>query len=202
MAERTKELREESGNFVSTDPLVSFLYLLMRDHLPAAKVEEIFQISVASPDSVYTNGWLAKYAENLANGLRNADASKFADKLVDALGFPRAEEKSIEMERPVFRLKGDEPGNGIGIKESDDDSSLEEMRNKGIITQEEYDRVITELEEEEAKECSEELKKEEDSSYISDEAFSEALENKEGDAIEKWKNTYDALEEMESEEAR
>jgi hypothetical protein len=69
--ERTNEkIRKESGHVNHTDPLVSFLYILMRDHLPTGTVEGIVtDHCIASPSS-FTNGWLAKYAINLAESLR------------------------------------------------------------------------------------------------------------------------------------
>jgi hypothetical protein len=203
---RTENLREESGNFISTDPLVSFLYLLMRDHLPTGDVEELFQTSIETPNSLYTNGWLAKYAENLANGLKTSDTTKLADKLVDVLGFDRASEKDVSMERPAFKSAKEALGVELLkdklIVEEGDDASIELLRDKGIITQEEYDRVISELNEEVAKEEAEsvDVEKVEEAEEYSDEEFAAALERKEGDAIQKWKNTYDALGRLEEEE--
>jgi len=64
------KLRESSGNIKINSKLVSFLYELMRDHLPPGKVEEIVRAS-NEPDVSYTNGWLAQYAEYLANRLKD-----------------------------------------------------------------------------------------------------------------------------------
>ena len=65
----TPQLRQRSGNVVSTDPLVSFLYDLMRDHLPAGVVERLVR---ESPHRIvqYTNGYLANYAVDLAKRLQ------------------------------------------------------------------------------------------------------------------------------------
>jgi len=64
-----KNLRRDSGNVKSKDPLTSFLYTLMRDHLPTGTVEAIIQeIELyKNNEIIFTNGWLAQYAENLAN---------------------------------------------------------------------------------------------------------------------------------------
>ena len=66
------KLREKSGCIKSDNPLVCFLYLLMRDELPAgvvtAKVIESLSIK---EENVYTNGYLANYAKYLAKELRN-----------------------------------------------------------------------------------------------------------------------------------
>jgi hypothetical protein len=49
--------------------LVSFLYELMRDHVPPGVIEEIMRKTMGPSAVVYTNGWLAKYAEDVANRL-------------------------------------------------------------------------------------------------------------------------------------
>lgn len=68
--EYKQQLRESSGNININinNKLTSFLYELMRDHLPAGKIQEIMQNSAVS-DCQYTNGWLALYAEYIANQL-------------------------------------------------------------------------------------------------------------------------------------
>ena len=63
-------LRLRSGQVNFDDRLTSFLYELMRDHLPAGKVEELVRNS-ADPDVAYTNGWLAQYANDLAKRLQH-----------------------------------------------------------------------------------------------------------------------------------
>ena len=66
--EATKHLRKASGNVRIRSRLVSFLYQLMRDELPAGKVAKLF-LDSQDPDVVYTNGYLARYAEYIAKGL-------------------------------------------------------------------------------------------------------------------------------------
>jgi hypothetical protein len=66
--EPNSELRLRSGEVDIDSKLVSFLYTLMRDHLPPGQVEAIVRDSTV-PDVAYTNGWLAKYAEDLAKRL-------------------------------------------------------------------------------------------------------------------------------------
>lgn len=63
------ELRERSGKIDINSKLVSFLYELIRDHMPLGEVETLVRNS-QEPDCYYTNGWLAKYAEDLANRLK------------------------------------------------------------------------------------------------------------------------------------
>lgn len=64
------EMRLRSGSVNSDDPLVDFLYILLRDHLPAGTVEEIMLNHVNKEESQYTNGWLANYALDIATRLK------------------------------------------------------------------------------------------------------------------------------------
>jgi len=61
-------LRARSGCVKHTDRLASFLYDLMRDHLPTGTVEKLVQ-KAASAETTYTNGWLASYARDLSRRL-------------------------------------------------------------------------------------------------------------------------------------
>jgi hypothetical protein len=57
----------------TTNPLEAFLYLLMRDHLPVGEVEKLVQSCEDTGEDnkgPLSNGWLAKYAEDLARRLR------------------------------------------------------------------------------------------------------------------------------------
>ncbi len=62
-------LRERSGSIEYDDKLVSFLYELMRDHLTAGQVEALVRESAHTGHTIYTNGWLANYAKDLASRL-------------------------------------------------------------------------------------------------------------------------------------
>jgi hypothetical protein len=53
----------------STSKVVSFLYELIRDHLPAGVVEKIVRNSMAEEETVYCNGYLAEYAKEIASRL-------------------------------------------------------------------------------------------------------------------------------------
>lgn len=81
MADRTvqdQELFERSGRVIGHNPLVSFLYDLMRDHLPPGVVERLVREATpggsATPHghwaTTYTNGWLAEYAKDVATRLQ------------------------------------------------------------------------------------------------------------------------------------
>jgi len=75
---RIVRLRDASGNVISSDPWVNFLYLLMRDHITAGVVEKLIQEAVTKPgmDCAYTNGWLAKYAENLVERVKECGTER------------------------------------------------------------------------------------------------------------------------------
>lgn len=69
----TTPIRERSGNVDTSDPLVAFLYLLMRDHLPVGDVEGLVKdVEMTADDSTaqLSNGWLAEHAKDLAARLR------------------------------------------------------------------------------------------------------------------------------------
>ena len=72
---KIKELRQASGIIKSEDPIVEFLYELMRDHLPVGVVESLVQATEehrerGDMECIFTNGWLASYAVNLSERLK------------------------------------------------------------------------------------------------------------------------------------
>lgn len=71
----TDKLRRDTGRITDRDSLVCFLYLLMRDKLPPGTIAELLRDSQHGLENVYTNGWLAKYAQWVAKELRNQHAS-------------------------------------------------------------------------------------------------------------------------------
>jgi hypothetical protein len=68
----TNDLRKRSGTVQYNSKLVSFLYELIRDHLPAGVVEGLVHNSTFDPDVTYTNGYLADYAKDIADRLSNS----------------------------------------------------------------------------------------------------------------------------------
>lgn len=64
-----KKMRKASGSFTSANKLTGFLYELMRDYLTAGDIEEIMQ-TVSDKKCLYTNGWLARHAEDVAKRLK------------------------------------------------------------------------------------------------------------------------------------
>ena len=69
-----EKMRNMSGNVRSADKMVIFLYTLMRDEIPSGKIEEIIQeIDDMQGEVLFTNGWLAKYAINIAGRLKSEE---------------------------------------------------------------------------------------------------------------------------------
>ena len=63
-------LQERSGEVTSDDPLVSFLYVLMRDYLPVGIAERLVEMHSYEETTSFTNGYLADYAKDLATRLK------------------------------------------------------------------------------------------------------------------------------------
>ena len=66
-----ERLRERSGAVDDPRKLVSFLYELMRDHVPPGVIEAVCRNSQQTPVKC-TNGYLAQYAQDVARRLRDA----------------------------------------------------------------------------------------------------------------------------------
>lgn len=79
---KSANLQLRSGDVSSDDPLVSFLYELMRDHVVPGKVEELVQNAVPSN---FTNGYLANYAIDLAARLDPDIGDDYLDEQVAKL---------------------------------------------------------------------------------------------------------------------
>lgn len=72
---KSDQMRERSGHVTTQDPLVAFLYLLARNGLPIGTVEDLMgQVEEAQTHdgAVFTNGWLATWAQDAAARLRVA----------------------------------------------------------------------------------------------------------------------------------
>lgn len=61
-----KEFRELSGS-VDGNRLEAFIYLLIRDHMPAGRLEKVIMEVENIEKAQFTNGYLAKYAKLLSN---------------------------------------------------------------------------------------------------------------------------------------
>jgi hypothetical protein len=114
-SQHTIELRARSGTVTLTGRLTAFLYDLMRDHLTPGAVEKIVQEST-DIEVVYTNGWLARYAEDLAHRLQppivkpSADVTP-EDRTYAVRAEQRAEERRYRQEQ-IRRLQAEEDAEG------------------------------------------------------------------------------------------
>ena len=63
-------MRARTGNVTDARALVSFFYELLRDTVPLGTIEALVQrVELEDPVRVYTNGHLARYAQDLADRL-------------------------------------------------------------------------------------------------------------------------------------
>lgn len=115
--ESVERMREASGEVRSEDPLVSFLYQLCRDHLPVGAVESIVDdVQNEGGDEVlYTNGWLAAYAQDVANRLNiNQQQTEMSEKKYRESGYLRngcgliAEERVRQEQQLGYEPRGDD----------------------------------------------------------------------------------------------
>lgn len=64
------EVQNRSGNYKTKNPLVAFIYLLLRDCCSASEIEAAAEQAYNSKAEIaLTNGWLALYAEDVARSL-------------------------------------------------------------------------------------------------------------------------------------
>ena len=61
-------MKERSGQVSSTSKLVMFIYILGRDYLTLGEIEEIM-LDMSEEKVIFSNGWLAEYANDVAKGL-------------------------------------------------------------------------------------------------------------------------------------
>lgn len=62
-------LKEASGSVTSNDPMVGFLYDLMRDYVRPGEIERAVENNLYKGTCTFSNGWLAKYAEDVVETL-------------------------------------------------------------------------------------------------------------------------------------
>jgi len=106
---RMEGLRSDSGNVEFSDTLTTFFYLLLRDHLPAGKVEMIIHEVVNGADSIlFTNGYLAQYADNLASALKSVKVNTLAKALESAFDAKGEKVKQPKRKSPVTGLSDPE----------------------------------------------------------------------------------------------
>jgi len=138
---RVDTLREASGRVVYKDPLTSFFYQLIRDELPAGKVEKIIQdiIDEEEKEIIFTNGWLAQYANNLAETLKNAHTEKLKESLEKAF-----DEEEKEREAAAAAKKAMEKLRNSGTLEDFTNDELAELESKVVTACQKVEEADTE----------------------------------------------------------
>ena len=63
------EMYKASGEIESTDPLLAFLYVMLRNGAGPGVIHEALENMTDQPMR-YTNGWLAQYAQFVADKMR------------------------------------------------------------------------------------------------------------------------------------
>jgi membrane carboxypeptidase/penicillin-binding protein len=161
---RMDELREESGVVTYANPLTSFFYQLLRDHLPAGTVEKIVGdiVKEAGQSVTFTNGWLARYANNLADTVRNAEAINLKNSLDTAWSVKDAPEvetptmkqavKDEIIDSDLAAIKAlvdgnasEGPDENVTASVADSKVALQQMLSAGQLTAEEAAQVSQEL---------------------------------------------------------
>lgn len=97
-------LFEASGSVALDGKLECFLYLLMRDHLPPGVVADLMQSLGAHTSATFTNGWLARYAEHVAQELRQTSAVATAECPFCTSYYPKFEPKKCPVCHGKTRL--------------------------------------------------------------------------------------------------
>ena len=75
LCETEFQTRDASGGVLDSSALVAFLYLLARDHITIGELEGAVRDAekTVGLECLYSNGWLAQYAQHLAERLTPED---------------------------------------------------------------------------------------------------------------------------------
>jgi hypothetical protein len=65
-----EKLRNKSGNISFRCGITEFIYVLVRDHMKISDIENLLLKHVNGKKNIYTNGWLAKYSNYVAERLK------------------------------------------------------------------------------------------------------------------------------------
>ncbi len=83
--EECARMREASGSVDSNNLLIIFLYTLLRDEVTPGRIEKLLDsINTGATEWQFTNGWLARYAEDLAQRLTPPGRER-RDELVESV---------------------------------------------------------------------------------------------------------------------
>jgi len=82
---KRNRMRSDGGNTDLGDILTTFIYLLLRDHMTAGKLEAVVnEIASGTTIAIFANGFLEEYADKLANTLKNTKVNALAKALEGA----------------------------------------------------------------------------------------------------------------------
>lgn len=76
---KSPSIESRSRNIKDDRPLVTFLYVLMRDFVQPGNIEAIvMEIEDSDEEWVFSNGWLAQYAQDISERLGVKSSSELA----------------------------------------------------------------------------------------------------------------------------
>lgn len=82
---KAQATRGTDGDIVEfSDILTTFVYVLLRDYLPAGQVENAVKAVIGGETVIFTDSFLAQYADSLANTLKDAKIGALANALEKA----------------------------------------------------------------------------------------------------------------------
>ena len=88
-----ENLRDKSGNVSFRCGVTEFIYVLIRDHINTGIIENILLKHINGKKNKYTNGWLAKYSNYVAEKLKEKGYDPIQLKPIQHLfGISRPEE--------------------------------------------------------------------------------------------------------------
>jgi len=73
------EMFQKSGEIELSDPLVAFLYVMLRNGAGPGVIHEALENMTNQPMR-YTNGWLAQYAKYVAEKMRGFNLQEYVEK--------------------------------------------------------------------------------------------------------------------------
>lgn len=129
--------RGTDGDPALGDILTTFIYVLLRDHLPAGQIERAIQFVLSGEMVVFTDSFLAQYADSLANTLKSARVNALANALERVF----ADKASM---RPALSDISDAKKKRAEAHLGDDAAALAELQDK-------VDQAIEHMNEEDRK---------------------------------------------------
>lgn len=101
------DIRERSGEVDSTDKMVAFFYLLIRDHITPGLMEQVIKQNdlTTIEKTQFSNGWLAEYCKDIVERLTVKSGSKVVTKQDDwVFDKDKIDEHMIELNTEEYFL--------------------------------------------------------------------------------------------------